>query len=357
MTEAITVMIPEAKEIAEVETTPDTSGLSATEIKMAEKQGLIKGEKKDDDAKGEEKKKDDAGEKKAAEEEKDTKAIRDAEFEEMSKDPQVEHEKLNKYTKNEQAMYFLRKKDKQKRQQAEAERDHLILKNRHLEEKLDGLIADLDKLKKSGKSKVESDDDDFFSDKESSENEGLTKEQIETKIEETLAAKKKQEEEGEKSKREMMKVLNERLNNDEAEVSARYTDYQVVTDIAIDFIKNHDKTGYAYQTVAKALADPEGSPAEVLYSFGKYHPKFKELYDQAGKLGDDGDERSTKQIDKIVANAGKRKGSANLGGKTGGNKPVSVEDLTLADIAVMSPEEYAKIPKPIRDRLLRESNR
>lgn len=356
MADEITVMIPEKKEIAEVETTPDTSGLSATEIAMAEKQGLIKGEKKADDAKGEEKKKEAGEEKEAADEEKDAKAVRDAEFEEMSKDPQVEHEKLNKYSKNEQAMYFLRKKDKQKRQQAEAERDHLILKNRHLEEKLDGLIADLEKLKKSGKDKVE-DEDDFFSDKESSENEGLTKEQIEKKIEETLAAKKKQEEEAIKSKSELMKTLNERLNNDEAEVSSRYTDYNIVTDIAVDFIKHHDKTGYAYQTVAKALADPEGSPAEVLYSFGKYHPKFKELYDQAQKLGDDGEGRSTKQIDKIVANAGKRKGSANLGGKTGGNKAVSVEDLTLADIAVMSPEEYAKIPKPIRDRLLRESNR
>ena len=353
MTEVITVEIPEKKEVAENEAqAPDLSGLSGSEIAMAEKQGLIKkpAEKK------EEKNEDpDAGKKKV-----DEKAARDAEFEEMIKDPETEHEKLNKYSKNEQAMYFLRKQDKQKRQQAEAERDHLTLKNRLLEDKLNALIADLDKLKKSGKDKLE-DEDDFFSDTESSENEGLTKKQIEKKIEDTLAAKKKQEDDENQSKRETMKILNDRLANDEAQVSQRYTDYQAVTDIAIDFIKHHDKTGYAYQTVARALADPEGSPAEVLYNFGKYHPKFKELYDQAIALGEKGgnDDKNidNKQIDKIVANAGKRKGSANLGGRTGGNRAVSVDDLTLEDIAVMSPIEFAKIPKAVRDKLLRDTCR
>jgi len=360
--EVMTVEVPEATEPTTEETVPVSaeealeSGLSPEEVKMAEDHGLIE---KPQDGEGDEKPatdKEEGTSKKADQEtEKTPKEIADEEFKAMTEDPEKEHESLKKFNKNEQAMYFLRKKDRTRRQAAENERDLLKIKNNHFEEKLSSLEADIKKIAEMrtadpDKSQLDIDLDD------PDVTDGMSKEEINALLDQREEDKTTRQAEADAVRKEKAKVLNKRLDANDVEARTKYDDFDAVTDIAIEYIKKVDKTRHAYHTVVKAIADPEQNSAEVLYSFGKFHPQFAELLAEAKKIGaagSEGQKMDGNKINKMVDNASKRTGSAKIGGSTGGgSRKVSVDDLTAADVVSMSQAEYNKLPKHVRDRLL-----
>lgn len=322
-------------------------GFSPQEIEMAKKQNILK--KPEDKPKVEVKK---------DEEKKETPKTEVLNIEEIESDPVKEQEHIRDFNANEKALYFRQKKERQKRQKAEAERDQLAIKVKYLEEK---------KKNEEGETPKEdglSFEDILKEDNPADEDRPLTLKDLKKLQEEN---EKKLKEDSEK-KQERAAVLQEKLQDLETNAKEKYEDFDNVADLTTDILKNADKLfADDKKTLAKvkfkvneflratANADQfsadEYNPADMCYEIGLMHPNYGK--DNANK-GKQDDGLTIDQIKKIERNASRRS-SASLDGGGGGSKTVvSMKDITLEQAARLPTAQFMKLPKEVRERLLKQ---
>lgn len=314
------------------------SGYTDEEIENASKHGLIpkKDEKvadtaeteKDDEVKAEDDSEEDG--------EEDTEEVT---FEKMDEDLESRPDEFHKkYDSNAKALYFKQKKFKQRAQEAEAEKELLQVRLKAMEEEIAA-------LKERPDDELEDDDT------------PLTKKDFERIAEE----KRKKEEESSKREEEENRVkaqkIKSHLDLQLAEARSKYEDYDHVVELANEVLKKglvpKDIPLSADELQAKytsKIVNMDDDIAEFAYRIGKLHPKYGK---EREENNEEANKSNKKDIEKMVANASKRNSSASLGGGAGASRKISVEDLTVQDAKNLSTEQWRKLPRHVKERILR----
>ncbi len=340
----------EVKEVEIIETTPvvedkiDIAELSPEEQSMAEENGVVPKnvvvENKESIEKVDNKKKS---------------------FEDMEKNENT----IGEYTKNEQALYFKWKSDKKARQEAQAERDLKIVQEKVLRTELDkareegnltvGKLNAINKL-------LNGDPEDITIEaiqeilaanvkKAVEEEKPLTKSD--------LLAIEAEKAEKEKAVAESNKNFVTRMNTLEEYGKTKFEDYDDVIASAKEVLDGKaelpeviDRSDIARRLVEK-INDPKNDEDDIsdfVLGIAKLNPNYGKKKVESEKS--EGSKKvSSEDIDKIVKNAAKGASSATV---NGGNarRVVSHDNLTIEDAAKLTPEQYMKLPKEVRTRLL-----
>lgn len=340
----------EVKEVEIIETTPvvedkiDIAELSPEEQSMAEENGVVPKnvvvENKESIEKVDNKKKS---------------------FEDMEKNENT----IGEYTKNEQALYFKWKSDKKARQEAQAERDLKIVQEKVLRTELDkareegnltvGKLNAINKL-------LNGDPEDITIEaiqeilaanvkKAVEEEKPLTKSD--------LLAIEAEKAEKEKAVAESNKNFVTRMNTLEEYGKTKFEDYDEVIASAKEVLDGKaelpeviDRADIARRLVEKIndFKNDEDDISDFVLGIAKLNPNYGKKKVESGKS--EGSKKvSSEDIDKIVKNAAKGASSATV---NGGNarRVVSHDNLTIEDAAKLTPEQYMKLPKEVRTRLL-----
>lgn len=354
-------IIPVAPETPTFEELQEEGGLSKEEIEAAGKHGLAvekKEEKKDPDKKEPEQK---AEDKKEPNEKKEDKPPnpdeKPTDVEEAFSDPEKENNLLKKFNKNEYSLYWKMKKERQKRQTSETEKEHLQVKIKALQDEIDR--RDQDKGKKDEDADINEileDDDELKGDKKP-------------------PAKKDKKPDPEKEKEEKVKrgeIIRSKLKEHEIDAKTRYEDFDstvVLTDQLLAAIYEqrlekvveapHErsriirKVNQFFEMISNAheIADGEFNTADMAYEIGKLHPNYKPGSGRENPEKKSGD-MDPEKVKKIVDNADKRSSAALSGGAS--KRTISVEDITVEQAAKLTTEQFGKLPKHVRQRLLKE---
>ena len=265
-----------------------------------------------------------------------------------------------KFTPNEKALYWERKKERTKRQRFEAENELLQLKVKTMEKEL----AEAKKPKpEPAKADEDLDLDDLLKDKEETKTDAekpLTLTDLE-KHEKEKAEKAETERATTEAKARQLKA---RLSEFEVEAREKYEDFDAVADLAREILEKgeevfdgdevrvdaaRNRAEVALHAIANAMSWEEGrkTPAELVYALGRLHPKYK----NGAKSGAE-KVVPPEQMERMLENAGKRS-SAALPGGNGSRRVVSEDELTPEQAAKLSVSQYQKLSKATRERLLR----
>jgi len=311
--------------VEEKESGIEAEGLLPEEVEMAKKHNLLK-EVED---------KEDGTDKKPTEPEPEEDSDETPSFEEV----EANEEKLDKYNKNEKALYFRWKSDKRKRQDIQKELEDL--KSGH----------ELAELKESVSAKRLSQIKEALADPD------LTVEKLQAIIEGGNAAKGEEErftkseleamqkKDVERSKKEQ-EVINSKVSLAEQIGRSKYNKFDDIVKIAEEVIKT-DATGVKLEVFQKALLNKnidEDQLADIVVDIARFSPKFKEL----GKAVSPDEQE---KVDRAIKNSKKKISSASVG-SSGGSRAVSESDLTPEDAVKMSKEQWSKLSKKTKDRLL-----
>ncbi len=241
--------------------------------------------------------------------------------------PEKEEALVKDFNANEKKLYWERKKERLKRQEAQREKELTAIQ-------LTAAKREIELLKTSQPKSVE---------------ESSTEEQVDEDDERIMTVgefkrmQKAKAEEAEKTTVQAQSII-KRVEVQEVEAKAKYEDYEAVTLLAAEMIK----TNKAYARVlAEAASDPNENVAEVAYNIGRLHPKYGKTVEPVKKT-------ENNQINRAIKNSEKRVTSAAVSGG-GGKSAISEADLSVEDVAKMSNVEYGKLSKETRDRILRES--
>lgn len=360
-------------------------GLDPREIEAGKKTGVIVEEKKDEkeDEKKDEKQGENEGETKD-EKKPDAKVPQDKkpivekrEFKERPWDKEVteeEKQKLASYTPEQKALFYEKKKEKWRRQQAEAERD----KERAQAAYWRGQAEALQKAKLAPadekKDEAAEDKDDFLDEygekKEGEKDKPLTRADLD-KIEKDKAEKAKKEQEAIEARRDAaIRVVNEQedqFKEDHEDFVQVFDSYSmpIIDAAAKDPAKLAEMFPNAVErrgvvSMVKdwllALREPEKHTGEnsapaLAYEIGKLHPKFSDDGGSGAEedlnTGEQGDEDSDDEDDKSLEQRLDKQGRPSSAPLNGGanRRPKSVHDLTVQDIADMSPEKIRALKK------------
>lgn len=338
----------EAKEVEIIETSApvveekiDIAELSPEEQSMAKENGIVP--------------KEDVVDKKDVVEEKKKS------FEEMEAN---EKGSIGEYTKNEQALYFKWKNDKKARQEAQAERDLKIIQEKVLRTELDKsreegnlTIAKLNAINNL----LNGDPDNITIEAiqeilASGVKKAVEEEKPLTKSD--LLAIEKEKEEKEKLASEQSKNFEKKLNDLEEYGKNRFENYEDIITSATEVLSGKcelpkliDIKNISKQLIEK-INDPnsdEDDVSDFVLEIAKFNPNYgKKKVEPSAKSEK---KVSSEDIDKIVKNASKGASSATV---NGGNarRVVSHDNLTIEDAAKLTPEQYNKLPKEVRARLL-----
>ena len=311
--------------------------LHPEEVKSAKELGIVKAEGDKNDESNQDDSKE--VEKETKEEKKETKEqdIETDLLKDEEDDPNKEHERYSKFSKNEKALYWKQKKEKKKRQDAESERDLAKVQLSAKDKEIALLKA---KLAKKDVDKLDEDLDDDLYGKEDDEDKPLTKADLE-KIEEEKSAKI-----------ETAKKNQARINADRKDAIVKYGEehFEAVMDLAKEVMAEDEDLAKIFTL---AITNPDKNLAEVAYKIAKNHPKYSEDYGKSDAPKKD-TEKDDKKIDKMVKNSKKRTSSAGISG-AGTKRVVSESDLKLEDAGKMSIEQWNKLSPQTRERLLMES--
>jgi len=278
------------------------------EVEMAKSLGLVKDEPVED--------KEDIAEEKPVEEKPADTTDEDISFEK-------EEALVKDFNSNEKKLYWERKKERTKRQEAQREKEltsiQLVAAKREIELLKNGTRDSVDNSETEEAQQVDEDDEKIMT------------------VGEFKRMQKTQADDAEKQKVKASEIIS-RVKSQEAEAKSKYADYDEVTLLAADLI-NTNKS-YA-MVLAAAARDPNENVADVAYNIGRLHPKY------AVK------KTENKTIDRAIKNSEKRATSASV---SGGSKTItSEEDLSVDDVSKMTPNQYSMLKPETRDRILRES--
>jgi len=345
--EIIEPAAPVSEEKASVQELRD-AGVSEAEIESARKLGIAEEKAPEEKTKvePEEKKGEEAKPEGDKKEELPTSTTAD-EYARMMQDSKFEDEKLKGFRPHEKGTYFAMKKERQKRQTLEIQAQHAEIKLKAAKKELEDLrkkyAAAAQKIKEVG---VEGESEEILEETETPD----------------------QKEEKEKIDRdERSQIVRSRLAEAEIDAKSRYPDYDKAVELTTDLIKNVDKLyenprekariKHKLQELlwATANADKFGEgeygPADMAYEIGRLHPDYKAPDAGGDKTGKQDGGLSPEETRRVIENSRKRT-SASISGGTG-KRIVTYDDLTLADAARMPSDQYEKLPKEVRERLLR----
>jgi hypothetical protein len=243
--------------------------------------------------------------------------------------PEKEEAIVKDFNANEKKLYWERKKERIKRQEAQREKEltaiQLSAAKREIELLKTGQPKSVEDSQEAKEQEVDEDDERIMT------------------VGEFKRMQKSKADEAEKVNAQAQSII-KRVEVQEVEAKAKYADYDEVTKLAAEMIKTNKS--YA-RVLAQAANDPDENVAEVAYNIGRLHPKY-------GKTAKAEPKAETKQIDRAIKNSEKRVTSASVAGG-GGKSAVGEADLSVEDVAKMSNVEYGKLSKETRDRILRES--
>jgi hypothetical protein len=235
---------------------------------------------------------------------------------------------LKKYNKNEQALYFKYKSDKRKRQKAEQKIEELTAEKELTSLKETFSTKKLDKIK-----------------------EKLTSGEV--TVEEIQAILDLQQETPAKAKPvnpqdELVKVVKDRLASAEEIGITKYEDFQDQVELASEIFQKKPIYQKQFDTMIRDESVDEDDIVEFVMDIAKLNPSKAKKEEVAPE--------QQEKVERAVKNAKKAKSSAQVsGGK--GRRVVSYDDLTIEDIASMDTKQYMKIPKDVRDRILKEAEK
>jgi hypothetical protein len=149
----------------------------------------------------------------------------------------------------------------------------------------------------------------------------------------------------ERSKKEQ-EVINSKVSLAEQIGRSKYNKFDDIVKIAEEVIKT-DATGVKLEVFQKALLNKnidEDQLADIVVDIARFSPKFKEL----GKAVSPDEQE---KVDRAIKNSKKKISSASVG-SSGGSRAVSESDLTPEDAVKMSKEQWSKLSKKTKDRLL-----
>ena len=291
-----------------------TEGLSAPEIELAKKTGLLK----EPEEKKDEKKEANADKVEPKDEKEDSEKL--VTFEDVETNEKL----LDKYSKNEKALYWKWKNDKRKRQDAVAKVDELKAEL-ELKQVKDNLSNT--KLKKI-KEVLASDD--------------VTVEKINAIIGDIEEAKEKAEEKKEPNEK-VAQSQQERLMITEKVGLSIYPNFEQAAKLADEVVKS-DKTGTYGEILQKAFLNEDIDPQELverIMNIARLNPSFGKLSEKKEKK----EVEVTKDARKVVSSAALPSGS--------GKRNVVEDDLTVEDAAKLTTSQWLKLKKETRERLLR----
>lgn len=242
--------------------------------------------------------------------------------------PEKETELIKNFNANEKKLYWERKKERIKRQEAQREKELTAIQ-------LSAARREIELLKTGTKESVEN-----------SNEEAPVVDEDDERIMTVGEFKRMQKAKADEAQKETAKAqeIIKRVELQEVEAKAKYEDYDAVTLLAAEMIKQ-DKA-YA-RVLAEAANDPDINVAEVAYKIGRLHPKY-------GKAVEPVKKPENKTIDRAIKNSEKRVSTAAVSGG-GGKSALTEAELTVEDVSKMSAVEYGKLSKETRDRILRES--
>jgi hypothetical protein len=242
-------------------------------------------------------------------------------------------EDLSGLSDREKGLFWSLRKERSKRQKAEEDRDVLLFQD--IKKRKEGEA----KAKEEEAKKPKRDPEDFITVKD---------------LEEQEAAERA--EQGARERSTLLKVASMNAH-DVLEVRRSngqdLPDYDTVMAIAEKIVEENDEyKRQIYEAYKKGK-----NPALFVYDLVRKDPQFLKLYKPAEKPADPTaapkDEKSAeakKTLDKINENEKKPKTSGAQGGGAGGGE---THEYTIQELADMSPAQFRKVPKQIRERFLR----
>lgn len=297
-------------------------------------------------------------------------------------DPEKEHILIEHFRKDKQfgseaiGLYFDKKKERKKRQNAEAERDQILLQNKLYQKELEESkkrIADIEaRLSAKPKDKDGKDgdldfllDDDKPKEGKDANDKPLTHADLE-RIEKEKAEKAEKER---RESKEKALAISRKLDVLQIDAKSRYQDWDAVTDLANEIIKSPEKVfGNNQKQITKArqkvitlmymienvdaFKDGDYNATDVAYEIGQLHPNYKPANSNGSKNAERDRTLTPEQLKKIEENS-RRTSSASLA-DGGADETVSVNDITPEQAARLSTAEFQRLPKDVRERLLKE---
>jgi len=358
--EEVVVVEPEVVEKTVItEGAAKEGGLSEQEVEMGKKHGIIEN---DSD------KKDDKSDKIDDKEPDKSDINADDKIPEVTADDirkkdlkEVTDEEAAKLTKNEQGYYWSQKKERAKRQTAESDRDFYRMRIAALEEKVEN-IGTVKKDEKDEKDDI----DTFFEDNDDDDDDDIDNAKDKAEGTDKKLSEKEWKDKQDKENQAMAihnQRVNAKLNEFEVETKEAHADLNEVLDLATDIFNGHKtifkdpgkqreiegKINDWKIATAEILQPNAKNIAELAYEIGKLHPNYKpDGKAKTAEEDDDGEKISEGKMDKLLKNQRGRT-SASL---SGGSTRVPVSELTLAQAAKLSSEDWSKLPRDVKDRLM-----
>jgi len=297
-------------------------GLDSVEIDLAKKHGLVK-----EEVKGEE----DGKLQKQSEVKGENKSSKEEEVESPTFEQAEEDEKLvDKFGKNEKALYWKWKTDKHKRQEAQKETNELREK---LKEAVDSGISGkkLEKIKQLLKNP-----------------DSLTIESLTAAIDEQIEPDKKPNELD--NAQAIQQKVSIKAQFAEKIGSAKYERFNDISNLAKEVIQADASKTYQKLIDESFLNDDvdENTLVERVVNIARMSPKFQEVINRV-------DPESKAKADRVIANSNKKVSSASVANGSG-KRIVSEAELTVEQATRLSTEQWNKLKPETRKRILMGQN-
>jgi len=321
----------------------DPEGLLPEEIEMVKENGGT--------ILGEEESSEESSEKEEVKEEK-SEEVKEPEEEEQIvtfEDAEKNNDNVSKFNPNEKALYWKWKSDKQKRQEAQKERDEIkskyeldVIKNAAAKSKLDkinSLLSNDSGLTVEELQQVINGEVDVSEDK----NTPLTKADLE-KIEQEKEEKVNQQQAEEKNYQNRLGLI-EKIGVSKNE------NFDKIAELAKEVCDN-DKTGTYIDIINNALYSDkvdESEAVDKIITIAQLSKKFNSITVSEETKENVKDEK----VDRILKNSKKKVSSASVGG---GGRTITANEITVEQAASLSQAEYDKLPRKVQERLLQGVN-
>lgn len=282
-------------------------------------------------------------------------------FENVEKD---EKNLVTKFNKNEQALYWKWKSDKQERQTAQREYELSTVREKALKKELESLRSNHDisdaKLKKVNELLTGPQDNITIeaiqailaqsAQADDSDDRPLTKKDLNE-----LSEKQKQEQ---REFEEKQKFVVGRINSAESIGKSKYDNFDDAINMAQEVINGKielpdmltadEIAKKLNERIANKELDPE-KVADFVVSIAKLNPNFGKK--QTNPASQAQRKETDENIDRIIKNASKATSSAAVNGGNG-RRMVSLENLTVDDAAKLTPKQWGDLPANVRKRIL-----
>lgn len=300
--------------------------LSAGEIEIAKKHGLIKGEeeKKEEGIEiedGEHKEQSDTKAK-----DKEEKEVETPTFEQVEEDEKL----ISKYSKNEKALYWKWKTDKSKRQEAQKKVNEL---NEKLKEAVDSGVSGkkLEKIKELLKNP-----------------DSLTIESLQAVLDEKIEPEKKDNELDNAQAIQQKVALKAQFA--EKIGSSKYDNFDKISNLAKEVILADASKTYQKLIDESFLNDDvdENMLVERVVSIARMSPKFNDVMNQV-------DPEAKANANRVIENSKKKVSSASVTGASG-KRIISESELTPELAAKLTTQQWNKLKPETRQRILKGAN-